>query len=75
MVQFGARAKKWLETDYHSPEDTVQADWHWDGMRTMAVTGMLLGLRVANQDAMPAWLSSSPYNKPRGANKPPPPMK
>ena len=75
IVQFGARAKKWLDTDYHSPEDTVRADWHWDGMRTMAVTGMLLGLRVANQDAMPAWLSSSPYNKPRGANKPPPPMK
>ena len=75
IVQFGERAKKWLDTDYHGPEDVVKADWDWNGMRTMAVTGMLLGMRVAGQDAMPAWLSSSPYNKPRGASKQPPTTK
>jgi Zn-dependent M28 family amino/carboxypeptidase len=75
MEQFKARAKKWLDTDYHMPTDTVRADWNWEGMRAMAVTGMILGLRVANQDAMPAWLPTSPFNQPRGTNKPPPPAK
>jgi Zn-dependent M28 family amino/carboxypeptidase len=71
-AQFTARAKKWLETDYHETTDTVRADWNWEGMRAMAVTGMILGLRVADREAMPAWLPSSPFNQPRGANKPPP---
>ncbi|HEX8089551.1 MAG TPA: M28 family peptidase [Blastocatellia bacterium] len=70
-AQFMARAKKWLETDYHETTDTVRADWNWEGMRAMAVTGMILGLRVANQEGMPAWLPSSPFNQPRGTNKPP----
>ena len=73
LEQFKARAKKWLDTDYHMPTDTVRPDWNWEGMRAMAVVGMILGMRVANQDAMPAWLPSSPFNQPRGTNKPPPP--
>jgi Zn-dependent M28 family amino/carboxypeptidase len=72
IAQFKSRAKKWLETDYHDTTDTVRPDWHWEGMRTMAVTGMMLGSRVANQEVMPAWLPSSPFNKPRSASKPPP---
>jgi hypothetical protein len=71
-AQFMARAKKWLETDYHETTDTVRPDWNWEGMRAMAVTGMILGMRVANRDGMPAWLPSSPFNQPRGANKTPP---
>ncbi|HKP85371.1 MAG TPA: M28 family peptidase, partial [Blastocatellia bacterium] len=73
LEQFKARAKKWLDTDYHMPSDTVGADWNWEGMRAMAVTGMILGMRVANQDAMPAWLPSSPFNRPRAAAKQPTP--
>jgi hypothetical protein len=74
MAQFKARAKKWLEVDYHDTTDTVREDWNWDGMRSMAVTGMILGMRIANQEAMPAWLPASPFNQPRGTNKMPPPM-
>ncbi len=59
------RAKKWLETDYHSPSDTVKPDWDWTGPQTLAQVGMIIGLRVANADAMPAWRESSPFNKPR----------
>ena len=59
------RARKWLETDYHSPSDTVKPDWDWTGPKTMAEFGMVLGLRVANADAMPAWLPTSRFNKPR----------
>ena len=59
------RAKKWLETDYHSPSDTVKPDWNWTGSQTLAQLGLIMGLRVANADAMPMWRSTSPFNKPR----------
>jgi Zn-dependent M28 family amino/carboxypeptidase len=59
------RARKWLETDYHSPSDTVKPDWNWTGPQTLAQLGMIIGLRVANADAMPAWRTTSPFNKPR----------
>ncbi len=65
------RMKKWLETDYHSPNDTVKPDWNWTGPQTLGKVGLIIGLRVANADAMPAWRQSSPYNKPRTAAKPP----
>jgi hypothetical protein len=64
------RARKWLETDYHSPNDTIRPDWDWSGPRTLAQLGMIIGLRVANADAMPAWRASSPFNKPRTPAKP-----
>ncbi len=63
------RARKWLETDYHSPSDTVKPDWNWTGPQTLAQVGMIIGLRVANADAMPAWRSTSPFNKPRNPTK------
>jgi Zn-dependent M28 family amino/carboxypeptidase len=59
------RAKKWMETDYHSPSDTVKPDWDWTGPQTLAQLGMIIGLRVANADTMPAWRATSPFNKPR----------
>ncbi|MCM3901459.1 MAG: M28 family peptidase [Pyrinomonadaceae bacterium] len=65
------RMKKWLETDYHSPNDTVKPDWNWTGPQTLGKVGMIIGLRVANADAMPAWRQSSPFNKPRTAAKQP----
>lgn len=73
LLGFMPRAAKWLVTDYHMSTDTVQPDWNWEGARGLAVTGMIAGLRIANQDAMPAWKASSPYNRPRGTNLPPPP--
>lgn len=59
------RARKWLDTDYHSPSDTVKPDWNWTGPQTLAKVGLIIGLRVANNDVMPAWLPSSRFNKPR----------
>lgn len=64
------RARKWLDTDYHSPSDTVKPDWNWSGPQTVAQVGMIIGLRVANADAMPAWRANSPYNRPRNAARP-----
>ena len=69
---FVARAKKWLETDYHQPTDEVRSEWNWDGPATLAIVGLIVGMRVANSDAMPGWLRTSPFNQSRGTNKPPP---
>ena len=64
------RARKWLETDYHSPSDTIKPDWDWTGPQTLAQVGMIIGLRVANAPAMPVWNALSPFSKQRGAAKP-----
>jgi Zn-dependent M28 family amino/carboxypeptidase len=61
-----ARAQQWMKTDYHQPTDVISTDWNWDGARTLAVIGLITGMRVANAEAMPVWLQTSPFNKPRG---------
>lgn len=65
------RARKWLETDYHSPSDTVKPDWNWTGPQTLAQVGLLIGLRVANADERPTWNQSSPFNRTRNQAKQP----
>lgn len=65
------RMRKWIETDYHSPSDTIKPDWNWTGPQTLGKVGLVIGLRVANADAMPSWRQSSPFNKPRSAAKAP----
>lgn len=61
------RMKKWMETDYHTESDTIKPDWDWTGPRTLAQVGLIIGLRVANAEAMPAWRSTSPFNRERGS--------
>ena len=58
-----ARARKWLDTDYHQTTDTVQPNWNWEGPRTSATIGLIIGMRVANADAMPAWLTGAPFKR------------
>lgn len=58
-----ARARKWLDTDYHQPTDTVQPNWNWEGPRMSAVIGLVVGMRVANAEAMPAWLPGSKFQR------------
>jgi hypothetical protein len=69
------RARKWLETDYHSPSDIIKPDWNWTGPQTVGQVGLIIGLRVANAPTMPQWLPTSQFNKPRtqpaAAPKPP----
>jgi peptidase M28-like protein len=67
-----SRARKWLETDYHSPSDTVKPDWNWTGPQTLGQVGLIIGLRVANAPVMPQWLPTSPFNKPRTQPAAPP---
>jgi hypothetical protein len=67
------RLKKWEKTDYHQPTDTVRPDWDWSGPRTVASVMLVMGMRAANDDAMPAWVPSSIFNRERGTDKPAPP--
>jgi hypothetical protein len=67
------RLKKWEKTDYHQPTDIVRPDWDWSGPRTVATVMLLMGLRAANDEAMPAWVPSSVFNRERGTDKPAPP--
>ena len=63
------RARTWMETDYHSPTDTVKPDWNWTGPQTLAQLGLVIGLRVSAAETMPAWNATSPFNKPRNPAK------
>ncbi len=61
------RARQWLDTDYHSVNDTIKPDWNWNGPLKVAELGLVVGMRVADADAMPSWLPSSRFNKPRAS--------
>jgi hypothetical protein len=67
------RLKQWEKTDYHQPSDVVKPDWNWDGPKTIAVVGLVMGLRIANSQAMPSWSPKSVFNRERGTDKPAPP--
>jgi hypothetical protein len=58
-----ARLFSQLPTTYHQPGDVIGSDWNWDGPRTVAMIGLLIGLRVANADAMPNWLPTAPFKR------------
>lgn len=64
-----AKAREWIETDYHQPTDTIKPTWNWEGPRTVAVVGLLVGLRVASADAKaPVWNAGSPFQRPVAAS-------
>ncbi len=67
------RMKEWEKNDYHQPTDVIRPEWNWNGPRAMAMVLALMGWRVANDEKMPSWLPSSPFNRERGTNEPPPP--
>ena len=67
------RLKLWEKSDYHQPSDVIRPDWNWDGPKTIAVIGLLMGFRVANEETMPSWLPNSIFNRERGTDKPAPP--
>jgi hypothetical protein len=66
------RAEEFLTKHYHMPTDIVRRDWNWEGARTLAALGLITGMRIANQEPMPAWKQNSPYKRSRGISLPPP---
>jgi hypothetical protein len=58
------RAMEWQQTRYHTPADTIQPDWNWEGSRMLASFALVVGMRIANQKAAPNWKPGSPYRRP-----------
>lgn len=58
-----ARAKKWMAVDYHQPSDTIKPDWNWQGAKDIATIGVVMGLRLAADEQIPAWLPSAPFKR------------
>lgn len=56
-------AEEWEKTSYHQPADMIGKTWHWEGAKTVADVMGVMGLRLANADAMPAWLTTSRFAK------------
>jgi Zn-dependent M28 family amino/carboxypeptidase len=71
--QIIAGVKEYEKTRYHQPSDVITSDWNWEGPTGLARLGLVMGLRLANAEAMPAWLHTSPFNRKRGTDEPPPP--
>ena len=55
------RIKDWEKTDYHNTGDVIQPNWAWEGAETVADVMGILGLRISENPAMPAWLPSSRF--------------
>ena len=53
----------WMKLNYHQPSDDIYKTWHWEGAKAVADIMALVGLRVAQQADMPAWVATSPYGK------------
>jgi len=60
-----AKARKWLDTDYHSPADIIKPDWNWGGAKDIASVGLVIGMRVAAADNTPVWDAKSPFQRPK----------
>ena len=57
------RMKEWEKTDYHRTGDVIKDNWAWEGPKAVADVMGIMGLRLANADAMPSWLQSSRFGK------------
>ena len=53
---FGAQRKKEIEEkDYHQPSDELRDDWDFSGAAEDARFSFYLGLKAANETALPVW--------------------
>jgi Zn-dependent M28 family amino/carboxypeptidase len=60
-------SQKWFEEfnskSYHQPSDEFKEDWDFTALRQAAQFGMLIGLDVANQDALPNWRKGDSFHR------------
>jgi len=54
-------------TSYHQPSDEIRPDWNFDGMIENDQLGFALGVKIANGDALPAWLPGDEFEAARKA--------
>jgi len=62
-----SRAKAWLGPggDYHQPGDSVRTDWNWSGPRTLGALTLVMAMRIANDNTVPAWNPGAPFSRER----------
>jgi Zn-dependent M28 family amino/carboxypeptidase len=53
---------------YHQPSDEYHDDWDFAGMEQYAQFGLLIGIDVANQDAVPTWRAGDEFLPARQAS-------
>jgi Zn-dependent M28 family amino/carboxypeptidase len=50
-----AQQEEWEAKHYHQPSDELRPDWNFSGAAEDAQLYLYLGLKVANETALPAW--------------------
>lgn len=67
--EFGKQAiKEFTDKRYHQPGDEYKDDWDFAGMEQYAQFGLLIGMDVANQDALPTWRAGDEFLPARQAS-------
>jgi len=59
--------RKYTAENYHKPSDKIQSDWDMSGAVQDAQLYLLVGYRVANNDAMPEWKPGTEFKAKRDA--------
>jgi len=60
--------KEFNEKRYHQPSDEYKDDWDFSGMEQFSQFGLLIGIDVANQTAMPTWRAGDEFLPARQAS-------
>jgi Zn-dependent M28 family amino/carboxypeptidase len=61
-ADFGKQAvAEFTAKRYHQPSDEYKDDWDFAGMEQYAEFGLLIGIDIANQDAMPTWKAGDEF--------------
>lgn len=68
-ADFGAKAMaEFRDKRYHQPGDEYKDDWDFAGMEQYSQFGLLIGLDIANQDALPTWRAGDEFLAARQAS-------
>ena len=68
-AEFGKQAMdEFTAKRYHQPADEYKEDWDFAGMEQYSQFGLLIGMDVANQDAMPTWRAGDEFLAARQAS-------
>jgi len=60
--------KEFNDKRYHQPSDEYKDDWDFAGMEQFSQFGLLIGIDVANQTAMPTWRAGDEFLPARQAS-------
>lgn len=56
---------RYTDVDYHQPSDELTDSWNFEGIVQDAQANFVIGLRIANADAMPTWNAGDEFEAAR----------